>query len=77
MHTSGTTKLPKLVPLTHHNIVFVLETFGKEIITKQDVLLGFLPYYHAMGFKQLVGSMFIGGVYPFAYDVQYWLFLFC
>jgi long-subunit acyl-CoA synthetase (AMP-forming) len=68
MHTSGTTKIPKLVPITHYNVLYSLSGYGTKggFWTKQDYLLGALPFFHLMGFFQFVGSMFRGSIYPFA-----------
>ncbi|MFO0004809.1 MAG: AMP-binding protein, partial [bacterium] len=50
LSTSGSEALPKGVPLTHRNIMSnvngVLEAFS---ISKDDVLLGFLPPFHSFG----------------------------
>jgi long-chain-fatty-acid--[acyl-carrier-protein] ligase len=50
LFTSGTEKAPKVVPLTHRNILSDLrggiEFFG---VTRQDILLGFLPPFHSFG----------------------------
>jgi long-chain-fatty-acid--[acyl-carrier-protein] ligase len=50
LFTSGSEALPKGVPLTHRNIMSnvsgVLEAFS---ISKDDVLLGFLPPFHSFG----------------------------
>jgi acyl-CoA synthetase (AMP-forming)/AMP-acid ligase II/1-acyl-sn-glycerol-3-phosphate acyltransferase/acyl carrier protein len=50
LFTSGSEALPKGVPLTHRNIMSnvqgVLEAFS---ISRNDVLLGFLPPFHSFG----------------------------
>ncbi len=50
LFTSGSEALPKGVPLTHRNIMSnvhgVLEAFS---ISRDDVLLGFLPPFHSFG----------------------------
>lgn len=50
LFTSGSEALPKGVPLSHRNIMSnvqgVLEAFS---ISRQDVLLGFLPPFHSFG----------------------------
>lgn len=67
MHTTGTTKMPKLVPITHSNLLFCLAPYGaKGFLTKQDYLLGCLPLFHLMGLFQFLGSLYREGVYPFA-----------
>lgn len=50
LHTSGTTKKPKIVPLTHHNIghgiQFVASTLRR---TTQDVCVNVMPLFHIHG----------------------------
>lgn len=69
MHTSGTTKLPKLVPITHYNMLYSLSGFDlrkTNNLSKKDFLLGFLPYYHLMGVMQFLGSVYRRSAYPLA-----------
>jgi long-chain acyl-CoA synthetase len=49
--TSGSTGVPKIVPLTHFNIVETansLRDFG-DLIKQGDIFHGFLPMYHVLG----------------------------
>jgi acyl-CoA synthetase (AMP-forming)/AMP-acid ligase II/1-acyl-sn-glycerol-3-phosphate acyltransferase/acyl carrier protein len=50
LFTSGSEKAPKAVPLTHHNLLSnqraSLEVLG---LTRQDIVLGFLPSFHSFG----------------------------
>lgn len=50
LFTSGSESLPKGVPLTHRNVLSningILQAFK---LTKEDVLLGFLPPFHSFG----------------------------
>lgn len=69
LFTSGTTKKPKGVPLTHHNILFNREAMRrawKNEWTADDRVLGFLPYFHVMGLPvEFLGSLYVGGQYAF------------
>ena len=55
-YTSGTTGVPKGVPLTHHNLVFQIQAVGQANLLKDDdrVLLP-LPMYHVYPFT--VGTL--------------------
>ena len=61
LHTSGTTKKPKIVPLTHSNlgngIQFVARTLTR---TRQDICLNVMPLFHIHGIVANVGvSVFL------------------
>jgi len=50
LYTSGTTGLPKGVILTHRNLVRNVETCLEHVQIRDDeVLLGFLPFFHSFG----------------------------
>ena len=51
--TSGSTGVPKVVPLTHFNIVECTNSLESmaEWIKPGDYLYGFLPMYHVFGFS--------------------------
>jgi acyl-[acyl-carrier-protein]-phospholipid O-acyltransferase/long-chain-fatty-acid--[acyl-carrier-protein] ligase len=49
--SSGSTGEPKGVMLTHYNIASNIEQMGQTfMLTKGDVLLGVLPFFHSFGF---------------------------
>jgi long-chain-fatty-acid--[acyl-carrier-protein] ligase len=51
LFTSGSEALPKAVVLTHQNILQDLKgTTGRLDVTKDDILLAFLPPFHSFGF---------------------------
>lgn len=62
MHTSGTTSLPKLVPLTHANLVAIArnnaEAFGLEAT---DRCLCPMPLFHMHGLAALLATVWSGG----------------
>ncbi|ANH78720.1 AMP-binding protein [Candidatus Chlamydia sanziniae] len=52
LFTSGTEKSPKGVPLTHKNLIANQEAYMEFFNpTQEDVMLGFLPPFHAYGFN--------------------------
>ena len=70
VYTSGSTGQPKGVMLTNDNIAEVARGFvGTQRLGKNDVLLGFLPFFHAFG---LMGNfwlpIFAGGVGVFHFS---------
>lgn len=61
LFTSGTESLPKGVPLSHQNILSNQKAIGQLIeLYSDDVILGFLPPFHAFGFTV---SCLLGLVY--------------
>lgn len=50
--TSGSTGVPKIVPLTHFNLIECMNSLEDmhEWLNPGDVLYGFLPMYHVFGF---------------------------
>ncbi|MCL1785812.1 MAG: AMP-binding protein [Alphaproteobacteria bacterium] len=50
--TSGSTGIPKIVPLSHYNLTECAASLidMKEFIGNGDILYGFLPLYHIFGF---------------------------
>jgi long-chain acyl-CoA synthetase len=50
--TSGTTGMPKIVMLTHQNLVSDIDScFDLVDISSEDVMLGVLPMFHVFGFS--------------------------
>src|SRR5258708_13126280 len=55
MFTGGTTGLPKLVPLTHHNIVASIENISSGYaLSPSDATLLVMPLFHGHG---LIGGL--------------------
>ncbi|MDO8427345.1 MAG: AMP-binding protein, partial [Deltaproteobacteria bacterium] len=49
--TTGSTGIPKGVMLTHHNIISNIEGFSQVFsLSKDDTLIGALPFFHSFGF---------------------------
>lgn len=67
--TSGSTGQPKGVMLTHANISHNVEAIRRAIrLTRQDVVIGVLPFFHSFGYSvTLWGVMTLGpaGVYHY------------
>ena len=72
IYTSGTTGVPKGVPLTHGNIISVLEDIKPVLpIDEQDVYLSYLPLSHV--FERICGEfywMVKGGTCAFAESIE-------
>jgi acyl-CoA synthetase (AMP-forming)/AMP-acid ligase II len=64
-YSSGTTGLAKGVMLTHRNFVAqILQSiyFDPNSTQENDVILGFLPFYHIFGLSSLVLTSFYKGI---------------
>ncbi len=62
--TSGSTGVPKVVPLTHFNIIECANSLESmaDWIKPGDILYGFLPMYHIFGFAvELLATLHFGG----------------
>jgi long-chain acyl-CoA synthetase len=61
--TSGSTGIPKVVPLTHYNLTECAKSLldMKEWIKSGDILYGFLPMYHIFGFAVEILATLIYG----------------
>lgn len=70
LHTSGTLKQPKLVPLTHSNLLSNREAVRRHwsgLVSDADATLGWMPYYHVIGLAHdLMGQLYLGGRYVMA-----------
>ena len=56
-YSSGTTGLPKGVMLTHYNLASnVRQGLGTAYLTRDSVMLDFLPFYHIYGLTILMNS---------------------
>lgn len=74
IYTSGTTGTPKGVPLTHKNIISVLEDLDRNIlpVSKDDVYLSYLPLSHV--FERVCGEFYWlcnGGTCAFAEGIEH------
>jgi long-subunit acyl-CoA synthetase (AMP-forming)/HEAT repeat protein/dienelactone hydrolase len=69
LYTSGSTKLPKGVPLTHLNILYNREAglrAWKGCFGPGDKTLGFLAFFHIMGLvSEFLGDLYMGAQYVF------------
>lgn len=69
LYTSGTTKLPKGVPLTHKNLLYNREASRlawEGDLADEDMTLGWLPFFHVMGLPfEFLGNLYVGARYAF------------
>jgi len=67
--TSGSTGVPKGVMLTHHNIATNVEAIDQIIqVSRSDIILGVLPFFHSFGFTVTLCGVLglnVQGVYHF------------
>jgi oxalate---CoA ligase len=62
LHTSGTTARPKIVPLTHANLVASAQNIGRSLaLTADDVCLNIMPLFHIHGLIAAVLSSVAAG----------------
>eukprot|EP00427_Karlodinium_veneficum_P020045 CAMPEP_0169133466 /NCGR_PEP_ID=MMETSP1015-20121227/39323_1 /TAXON_ID=342587 /ORGANISM="Karlodinium micrum, Strain CCMP2283" /LENGTH=570 /DNA_ID=CAMNT_0009197851 /DNA_START=62 /DNA_END=1770 /DNA_ORIENTATION=+ len=62
IQTSGTTKKPKMVPLTHDNLILCAETIVEMIgLHREDRSLNFLPLFHIGGIANNVIAPVLSG----------------
>ena len=62
LNTSGTTGSPKIVMITHNNILFSETQFNRELgVTRDDIMFMPAPLHHATGFHHgLIAPMLAG-----------------
>jgi long-chain acyl-CoA synthetase len=69
-YTTGTTGDPKGVPLTHENLMSVIEDclkrMEKRIRSEREVMLAFLPFSHVLGRVQSMIFYVVGGTCAFS-----------
>ena len=80
LHTSGTTSRPKLVPLTHGNMVASVEAVVRHYnITKADNTLIVQPLFHIGGLvTPLLSTLSVGGTVAIARmfdDAKHWQYV--
>jgi oxalate---CoA ligase len=63
LHTSGTTSRPKMVPLTHGNLVASARNVARSLdLRPDDRCLNVMPLFHIHGLvAALLGSLYVGG----------------
>ncbi len=62
LHTSGTTSRPKIVPLTHRNLVASAQNIGRTLsLTPADRSLVIMPLFHIHGLMGALLSSFAAG----------------
>lgn len=63
LFTSGSEKAPKVVPLTHRNILSNMQSLLDALpMTRRDTLLGFLPPFHSFGLTFNAFAPLLGGL---------------
>ncbi|OHU42314.1 AMP-dependent synthetase [Mycobacteroides chelonae] len=60
--TSGSTSAPKAVLLTHGNVVHntTVIAYGTRVLRGRDRVFSWLPFYHDMGFIQVLAALLYG-----------------
>jgi len=62
LHTSGTTSRPKMVPLSHHNLVTSADSIRSTLrLTPEDRCLNVMPLFHIHGLIGAVLSSIVAG----------------
>lgn len=62
LQTSGTTAQPKVVPLTHANLIAASRNIAAVLhLGEADVCLSVLPLFHIHGFSALLATLISGG----------------
>jgi oxalate---CoA ligase len=70
LHTSGTTSRPKIVPLTHRNILSSTENIIRTLkLSDSDRCLTMMPLFHIHGIMVTISALLAGGqVCPIGFD---------
>lgn len=63
LHTSGSTSAPKVVPLTHQNIIASVDNLASSLnLSSNDVCLNMMPLYHVGALVDLlIAPLSVGG----------------
>ena len=62
LYTSGTTNKPKIVPLTHNNIIASIKNISRVYkLSQKDRCLNFVPLYHVHGLLVALSTLANGG----------------
>jgi len=71
LHTSGTTSRPKIVPLTHWNILYSIHNIADTyLLTPSDRCLNMMPLFHIHGLIGALSSSLSPGQVSFAHPVS-------
>jgi oxalate---CoA ligase len=75
LHTSGTTSRPKIVPLTHANLVSSADNIIRTLkLTRDDKCLTIMPLFHIHGLMVTLSALLAGGVVcPVGFEPQRFL----
>ncbi|MYR07633.1 AMP-binding protein [Gordonia sp. SID5947] len=76
LHTSGTTGLPRVIPLTYAGHIWGCGRLSEMVgITEQDVHLRFTPLFHLAGLQEIFTALMSGGhtILREAFDPEQWL----
>jgi amino acid adenylation domain-containing protein len=62
LHTTGTSARPKLVPLTHANLIAAADSIRRAVeLTERDRCLNVMPLFHIHGLSAVLASLAAGG----------------
>ncbi|GAB90941.1 class I adenylate-forming enzyme family protein [Gordonia rhizosphera] len=76
LHTSGTTGLPRVIPLTYAGHIWGCGRLSEMVgMTERDVHLRFTPLFHLAGLQEIFTALMSGGltILREAFDPEQWL----